>query len=57
MIKLVALGPLGYAGYKYFQKDTSLRVRNNTTNIHNAVAGGPLSEKSKLQSTAKPPAN
>lgn len=53
MLKLAALGALGYAGYKYFQKtrsDTDGRVRER------AVAGGPLSPQATLQPTPIPPA-
>lgn len=50
MIKLAALGALGYAGYKYYQKNAAQSGAGDTTTRRNAAAGGPLSEKA----TARP---
>lgn len=56
MIKLAALGALGYAGYKYFQKNANQSGRG-TAGKQNAVAGGPLSNKAHLQPVANSSTN
>ncbi|MBU1253140.1 MAG: hypothetical protein KKE69_01925 [Alphaproteobacteria bacterium] len=50
MIKLAALGALGYAGYKYYQKNAAQSGGGDKTASRNAAAGGPLSDKA----TARP---
>ena len=49
LLKLVALGALGYAGYQYLQKNGGMpQIR---------LAGGPLSRHATLQHSAdEPPA-
>ena len=56
MLKLAALGALGYAGHKYYQKNRGDNGGRETVRKM-AVAGGPLSKSATLQHTAdKPPA-
>lgn len=50
MIKLAALGALGYAGYKYYQKNANQSERSGAYATQNAAAGGPLSDKATVQS-------
>jgi len=45
IIKLAALGALGYAGYRYFTAEQARR-QPSTDNL---VAGGPLSSAATLQ--------
>ena len=56
MIKLAALGALGYAGYKYFRKNGNpfAGLTGNGDSNRVAVAGGPISDQAKVQHT--PPA-
>lgn len=54
MLKLAALGALGYAGYKYFQKNSSRSGERNDGNREMAVAGGPISDQASVRHT--PPA-
>ena len=55
MFKLAALGALGYAGYKYFQKNGNpFRSTDGGDRRRIAVAGGPISERATVQHT--PPA-
>ncbi|MEP2726662.1 hypothetical protein [Roseibium sp.] len=49
MIKLAALGALGYAGYKYYQKNSIQSGHADAATTQNAVAGGPLSDKAAVQ--------
>ena len=57
MLKLAALGALGYAGYKYYQKNMSGNAQGDRNVRRTAVAGGPLSKSATLQHTAdEPPA-
>ena len=53
MLKLAALGALGYAGYKYYQKNSHKFVSSGTDR-REAVAGGPISDRATVQRT--PPA-
>ena len=53
MLKLAALGALGYAGYKYYQKN-SHKFGSSDANRQAAVAGGPISDRATVQHT--PPA-
>ena len=49
IIKLAALGALGYAGYRYLQKsDSRPQQQQRTPQI--ALAGGPLSSEATVQS-------
>lgn len=52
MIKLAALGALGYAGYKYYQNNPDKFSRRTTPTTAYAVAGGPLSDKATLRTAA-----
>lgn len=54
MLKLAALGALGYAGYKYYRKNLNESGSRDAT-PRDKVAGGPLSEKARVQPTAGPP--
>ena len=54
MLKLLALGALGYAGYKYYAKNRERFGRSAKEDGHLAVAGGPISEKASVRHT--PPA-
>ena len=56
MIKLAALGALGYAGYKYYLRNLNENGKGNTITQENAVAGGPLSDNASVQPTAGSPA-
>lgn len=47
IIKLAALGALGYAGYRYLQKSDA-RTQQRTAPV--ALAGGPLSSHATIQS-------
>ena len=57
MIKLAALGALGYAGYKYFQKNSNQSGRDSSATTQNAAAGGPLSDKATVQPATNSLAN
>jgi uncharacterized membrane protein YebE (DUF533 family) len=51
LLKLAALGALGYAGYKYYEKNKdSFRSPGNERALP-AVAGGPLSNEARVQSS------
>jgi hypothetical protein len=54
MLKLIALGLLGYAGYKYYQKNGGALTSRSNEDGQLAVAGGPISDQASLQHT--PPA-
>lgn len=54
MLKLAALGALGYAGYKYFQKNGNPFQVRNDADRRVAVAGGPISDQATVRHT--PPA-
>jgi uncharacterized membrane protein YebE (DUF533 family) len=55
IIKLAALGALGYAGYRYMQKSEA-RTQRSTPPV--ALAGGPLSSQATIQSDPTvPPAS
>lgn len=56
MLKLAALGALGYAGYKYYQKNVDQSADRETTASRNKVAGGTLSKRAQVSPTAAPPA-
>ncbi|WP_168157377.1 hypothetical protein [Erythrobacter sp. QSSC1-22B] len=55
MIKLAALGALGFAKYKYYQKSSNQSGRDDATTTQNAVAGGPLSDKATVRTKANSP--
>ncbi|MBU2410281.1 MAG: hypothetical protein KKC79_16730 [Gammaproteobacteria bacterium] len=55
MIKLAALGALGYAGYKYFQKNSNQSGHDDAVTAQNAAAGGPLSDKATVHPTTNSP--
>lgn len=57
MIKLAALGALGYAGYKYYQKNSDKSGRDEAAAPQNAAAGGPFSDKSTVQPATNLPVN
>lgn len=54
MLKLAALGALGYAGYKYFQNNSDRSETTSDRTRQRATAGGPISERATVQHT--PPA-
>ena len=56
LLKLAALGALGYAGYKYFEKNQQGARMERRTTPQVALAGGPLSSEARLQHTPEPPA-
>jgi len=47
LIKLAALGALGYAGYRLFAAEQARRQPSTSTD--NLVAGGPLSSSATIQ--------
>lgn len=49
MLKLIALGVLGYAGYKYYQKNGGMLASRSNEDRQLAVAGGPISDQATLQ--------
>lgn len=62
LIKLAALGALGYAGYKYLGRTRTAQPRNPQTGMaqgrpqgHDAVAGGPLSGQAQVQHSPDAP--
>ena len=62
LLRLAALGALGYAGYKYYQKN-GLDYREwlpGSEDLNDAseveLAGGPLSDRARVQSTPDAPA-
>ena len=55
IIKLAALGALGYAGYRYLNSQQGERRGQSNDEERVALAGGPLSEQARVQHTAAPP--
>ncbi len=56
MIKLLALGALGYVGYRFLQDVTFAQA--NPVIGQSPVAGGPLSENASVQQDpSQPPAH
>lgn len=53
LIKLAALGALGYAGYRYFTSQQGTPRRS--TPGDNLVAGGPLSSSATVQHSPDAP--
>lgn len=52
MLKLAALGALGYAGYKYLQKDRRQGSDSDARDRSSAVAGGPISDRATVMHNA-----
>jgi hypothetical protein len=50
MLKLLALGALGYAGYKYFRNNAAPRPETSDRTV--SLAGGPLSDQATVEHTA-----
>ncbi len=55
MLRLAALGALGYVVFRYMQKNKSVGDSDGSAEDRDAVAGGPLSEDAKLQQDAGAP--
>jgi hypothetical protein len=51
LLKLVALGAIGYAGYKYYEKNKDSFRMGSTQREQPALAGGPLSDQAHVQAT------
>jgi len=51
LLKLATLGALGYAGYKYYEKNKDSFRTGNTRRSQPALAGGPLSSEARVQSS------
>ena len=51
LLKLAALGALGYAGYKYYEKNKASFASPRNQRPAVALAGGPLSDEARLQSS------
>lgn len=51
LLKLATLGALGYAGYKYYEKNKDSFRMPRTARAQPALAGGPLSSQARVQST------
>lgn len=56
LLKLAALGALGYAGYKYLEKNQGGSALPRRTDDAPRLAGGPLSSEARLQHTPDAPA-
>jgi hypothetical protein len=59
LLKLAALGAIGYVGYKYLEKNGGLSQltgpgTSDRSDPHLAVAGGPLSEGATLVHAGEP---
>ena len=52
MIKLAALGALGYAGYKYYQKSAAKSMRSDAPVPQHAIAGRQQRENATNQPEA-----
>jgi uncharacterized membrane protein YebE (DUF533 family) len=56
IIRLAALGALGYAAYKYLEKSAALQADRSTPPAPDiAIAGGPLSNLATVQHSADEP--
>ena len=51
LLKLAALGALGYAGYKYYEKNRDRFTMPRRERSAPALAGGPLSSEARVQSS------
>jgi uncharacterized membrane protein YebE (DUF533 family) len=49
LLKLAALGALGYAGYKYYEKNKDSIAMPRRERTAPALAGGPLSSEAHVQ--------
>jgi uncharacterized membrane protein YebE (DUF533 family) len=56
LLKLAALGALGYAGYKYYGKNQGGSTLPRRIDEGPRLAGGPLSSEARLQHTPDAPA-
>jgi hypothetical protein len=57
LLKLAALGALGYAGYRYYDKTMNERREGSEPDVsdpHVAMAGGPLSEEAMVVEGRQP---
>ena len=54
MIKLAALGAVGYIAYKFFENGSARNGSAERTPAKNAVAGGPLSEDAEIKRPTSP---
>jgi hypothetical protein len=52
LLKLAALGALGYAGFKYYEKNKDRFPMPRRERPAPALAGGPLSSEARVQSSA-----
>ena len=51
LLKLAALGALGYVGFKYYEKNKDSFGSTPEPRARPALAGGPLSSEARVQST------
>jgi uncharacterized membrane protein YebE (DUF533 family) len=49
LLKLAALGAIGYAGYKYYEKNKDSFRMGSSKRSQPALAGGPLSSQAHVQ--------
>jgi hypothetical protein len=54
LIKLAALGALGYLGYRYLQQNHGSSPARRSAEPAIALAGGPLSSQAKLEPSDEP---
>lgn len=58
LVRLVVLGAIGFAGYKYLEKQGAFPKAPTSTVPEIRLAGGPLSSQASLQHNPdEPPAN
>ena len=55
ILKLAALGALGYAGFKVYEKNKDSFRLPRTRQPQPALAGGSLSSEARVQDNAGPP--
>lgn len=55
LLKLATLGALGYAGYKYYEKNQNGTRMPRRSETQPALAGGPLSSEARVQHTPDAP--
>ena len=51
LLKLAALGAIGYAGYKFYEKNKDSFRMTSPSRSQPALAGGPLSSEAHVQSS------
>jgi hypothetical protein len=51
LLKLATLGALGYAGYKYYEKNKDSFRSMGSSRPQPRLAGGPLSSEARVQSS------